>query len=108
MKVTIGLVVLLASTVVCFHACGPSDGGDAADSEGTPAPCTSDADCPEGVVCNFFNGEDESGTCDVEETSSPTPAPCTSDEDCPDEVACIFPSGPGESGFCDVDETQGP
>ena len=105
MFIRLGLAIVVVSTIVSLHACGPSGGEDTTNGEATPAPCTSDADCPEGVACTFFNGEDESGFCDVEETSSPTPAPCTSDEDCGDEVAYIFPNGPDESGICDVDET---
>ena len=36
-----------------------------------PAPCASDADCPEGIACIFPNGMDEPGFCDVEETQEP-------------------------------------
>ncbi len=67
-----------------------------------PAPCASDADCPEGIACIFPNGMDEPGFC--EETQPPVPAPCASDADCPEGIAC---SSNGV-GFCDVEETQEP
>ncbi len=75
----------------------------------TPAPCSNDADCPEGIACVLPNGEDQGGFCDVDDTqvTTGTPAPCSSDADCPEGVACLFADG-GQDGFCDVDEMLAP
>ncbi|MCH7527616.1 MAG: hypothetical protein IID39_09275 [Planctomycetes bacterium] len=77
---------------------------------GTPAPCSNDADCPEGIACIFPNGMDQMGICDVDETqvSTGTPAPCDADEDCPEDIGCIFPNGTDQPGICDLEETQAP
>ena len=37
----------------------------------TPAPCTVDTDCPDGIACIFLNGTDQEGFCDVEEMQAP-------------------------------------
>ncbi len=76
----------------------------------TPAPCTVQTDCPDGIACVFPNGTDQPGFCDVDETqvSTGTPAPCNADEDCPEGIGCVFPSGTDEAGFCDVDEMLSP
>ncbi len=71
-----------------------------------PAPCASDADCPEGIACIYPNGMDETGISDEDETSTGTPAPCNADEDCPEGIACVFANGMDQDGFCDVEETQ--
>ena len=40
-------------------------------SSGTPAPCNSDEDCPDGISCVLEDGEDQAGFCDVDETQEP-------------------------------------
>ena len=76
----------------------------------TPAPCSVDADCGDGIACIFPNGPDQPGICDVDETqvSTGTPAPCNADEDCPEGIDCVFPNGMDEGGFCDVEEMLAP
>ena len=76
----------------------------------TPAPCTLDSDCPDGIACVFPDGTDQEGFCDVDETqvSIGAPAMCGSDEDCPAGVACVFANEADASGFCDVEETLAP
>ena len=105
----LSLAILATTPILLFNGCAGVVSDDPMDL-GTPAPCTSDEDCPEGVSCTFANETDESGFCDVEETdtTSGTPAPCTADEDCPEDIACIFPEGEDQSGFCDVEEQQRP
>lgn len=85
-------------------------------SLGTPAACTTDADCPAGIACVTFvdptTGQEGPGHCDVNEhsatptdpggTSLATPAMCETAADCPDGVDCVsFDDGPG---FCNVTE----
>ena len=76
----------------------------------TPAPCTGETDCPDGIACVFPNGTDQPGFCDVDETqiSTGTPVPCSTDEDCPEGIGCVFANGTDQDGFCDVDETLTP
>ncbi|MHC5109263.1 MAG: hypothetical protein ACYTHJ_05235 [Planctomycetota bacterium] len=74
----------------------------------TPAPCSGDADCPDGIACIFPNGEDQGGICDVDETQVTTgaPAPCTSNQDCPDGVIGVLAREMDTEGFCDIEETR--
>ena len=76
----------------------------------TPAPCTMDSDCPDGISCVFQDGTDQDGFCDVDETqvSTGAPAMCSADEDCPEGIACIFANEADPSGFCDVEERLAP
>ena len=76
----------------------------------TPAPCTVDTDCPEGIACVFPDGTDQDGFCDVDETqvSTGVPAMCNADEDCPEGITCVFANEADPSGFCDVEETLAP
>ncbi len=76
----------------------------------TPAQCTMDSDCPDGITCVFQDGEIQDGFCDVDETlvSTGAPAMCNADEDCPDGIACIFANETDLNGFCDVEETLAP
>jgi hypothetical protein len=68
-----------------------------------PGPCTSDADCDDGLFCNGVESCDtDTGSCVAisscppsipptvcnEETDSCDPAPCTSDADCDDGLFC--------------------
>ena len=76
----------------------------------TPAPCTVDSECGDGIACIFPNGEDQPGICDVDETqvSTGTPAPCNDDMDCPNGIACVFADESDQVGFCDIEEMQAP
>ncbi len=76
----------------------------------TPAPCTVDTDCPDGIACVFPEGADQDGFCDVDETqvSTGVPAMCDDDEDCPEGIVCVFANEADPSGFCDVEETLAP
>ena len=100
---TIGL------TSICLIGC-PGVLPDGMADLTTPAPCTVDSDCPDGIACVFQEGTDQDGFCDVDETqvSTGTPAPCNTDEDCPDGIACILSSGKDQDGFCDVEEMLAP
>lgn len=111
MKATQRFLVTLTLAIpsLCLLGCPgvPADGtGDSA----TPAPCTADTDCPDGIACVFADETDAQGFCDVDETqiSTGTPAPCNADADCPEGIGCLFPNGTDQAGFCDVDETQAP
>jgi hypothetical protein len=58
----------------------------------------------------FDDESDETGYCDVAETSegsgasSSAPAPCASNDECPEGIECVQ-LDEGSPGFCDVDET---
>ena len=112
MKIAVQSVgrTLVAIAIVACWGCplvpAPDGPGDAA----TPAPCTTNQDCPDGIACVFPNGTDPPGFCDVDETevTTGTPAPCNTDEECPEGIGCIFPDGPDQAGFCDIEEMQGP
>ncbi len=98
----------LARASLCLLGCPAAPDGSADIT--TPAPCTVETDCPDGIACVFPNGTDQPGICDVDETlvSTGTPAPCNADEDCPEGIGCVFPNGTNQDGFCDIDETQAP
>ncbi len=99
----------LGLSLMCLLGCPFVVPGGPADLT-TPAPCTVDTDCGDGIACIFPNGEDQPGICDVDETqvSTGTPAPCNGDADCPDGIACVFANGTDQDGFCDVDEMLAP
>ncbi len=103
------LTLTLALVFLCLLGCpGVFPGGMTGTT--TPAPCSVDADCGDGIACIFPNGTDQPGICDVDETevSTGTPAPCNADEDCPEGIDCIFPNGTDQEGFCDIDEMLAP
>lgn len=108
MKTTGRLVVSLVfgAAILCMYGCPVITNGGV--SATTPAPCSSDDDCPEGIACLFPSGTDQPGICDVDETqvTSGTPAPCMSDGECPDGVSCIFAGGADQPGFCDIQEQE--
>ena len=111
MKVATSITAMLALglTSTCMIGC-PGVLPDGMADMTTPAPCTVDSDCPDGIACVFQDGTDQDGFCDVDETqvSTGTPAPCNADEDCPEGIACVFANGIDQDGFCDVEETQAP
>jgi len=94
---------------MCMFGC-PVVVPDGSTDMTTPAACTSDTDCPDGIACLFPDGEDQTGYCDVDETqvSSGMPAMCDGDGDCPDGIACVFANETDQVGFCDVADTQAP
>ncbi len=102
-------MMTLGLTCTCLLGCPVVFSGGLTGSA-TPAPCTADADCPDGIACLFPNGSGQPGICDVDETTVSTgvPAPCNGDGDCPEGIACVFADGVDRDGFCDVDETQAP
>ena len=108
MKLASQIVGRVLATVAVLVCCGCPGILGGVEGLGTPAPCTADADCPDGISCMFANEGDESGFCDVDETQVTTgvPAPCNADEDCPEGIGCTFANEGDESGFCDIDETQ--
>ena len=99
----------LGLTCMCLLGCPGVITGGVADLT-TPAQCTVDTDCPDGIACIFPNGIDQPGICDVDETQVTigVPAPCNGDEDCPEGIACLFANGTDQDGFCDIEETQAP
>ena len=101
--------VALVLTSICLIGC-PGVLPDGMADLTTPAPCTVDTDCPEGIACIFPNGEDQGGICDVDETQVTTGAPamCSTDADCPNGIACVLANETDANGFCDVEETLAP
>lgn len=99
----------LGLSFICLLGCPIVRPGGNTDMT-TPAACTVDTDCPDGIACIFPNGEDQAGFCDVDETqvSTGTPAPCNGDADCPEGIACLFANGSDQDGFCDIQETLAP
>lgn len=108
--------------VTLFAGCtADKDNGQAHDdtsgsteTNGQPAPCDDDDDCPEGIGCLRTDGEGTTGFCDIEEmivdeddagvpASSAAPAPCDDATDCPEGIECQMADG-AASGFCDVEE----
>ena len=102
-------ILTLGLTFLCLLGC-PGVMPDGMADLTTPAPCTTGADCPDGVACIFPSGMDQEGFCDVDDTQVTTgaPAPCSSNEDCPEGIACVFANGMDQGGFCDVEEMQAP
>lgn len=101
--------VALGLTSICMIGC-PGVIPDGMADLTTPAPCTVDSDCPDGIACVFPDGTDQDGFCDVDETlvSTGAPAMCNADEDCPEGIACVLANETDASGFCDVEETLAP
>ena len=101
--------VALVLTSICLIGC-PGVLPDGMADLTTPAPCTVDSDCPDGIACVFQEGTDQDGFCDVDETqvSTGVPAMCNADEDCPEGITCVFANEADPSGFCDVEETLAP
>ena len=101
--------VALVFTSICLIGC-PGVIPDGMADLTTPAPCTVDSDCPDGIACVFPDGTDQDGFCDVDETlvSTGAPAMCNADEDCPEGIACVLANETDASGFCDVEETLAP
>jgi len=95
-------------------------GGSATETNGQPAPCDRDGDCPEGIDCVFATDGAEHGFCNVNEieldagpdaasdsgpgVSSAAPALCVDATDCPEGIECVLPNGDAGTGFCDVSE----
>ena len=65
----VGRVLIGAAILVCCGCPGILP-GEVADL-GTPAPCTGDEGCPEGIRCIFVNEGDETGFCDIDEMLAP-------------------------------------
>jgi hypothetical protein len=99
----------------------PEPTGDATETNAAPAPCETDGDCPEGILCVHFHddatGEEGPGFCNVTEhdatgsTSSGAPAPCTENADCGPEGLCLHThdtDGAEGLAFCRVDASQCP
>lgn len=63
-------VTAIGLAVACGLGCQAvtDDGGI---TNAVPAPCTSDADCGDGITCLFPNGANEAGICDVTEMVAP-------------------------------------
>ncbi len=61
------LAVALPS--LCLLGCPAAPDGSADIT--TPAPCTVETDCPDGIACVFPNGTDQPGFCDVDEMLAP-------------------------------------
>lgn len=93
-------VAVLVAAAMTFGGCGRDDdrpstgaaGSGATETNVAPAPCSSHADCPDGIDCKFFDGgaADAGGFCDVGEmevtgggapVSSAAPAPCSRDSE---------------------------
>ena len=110
MKAAYRLIATLALALPFFFLLGCPVVPDGTADTTTPAPCSVQTDCPDGIECVFPNGTDQPGFCDVDETqvSTGTPAPCNADEDCPEGIGCVFLSGTDQDGFCDVDEMLSP
>ncbi len=101
----------LADVEVQDDTSSGSEDGDLPISAPVPAPCTSDADCPDGIECIALDGGDFK-VCNIDDTqvqppSSAAPAPCMSDDECPEGIACMRADGE-DFGFCAVDETIEP
>ncbi len=99
----------LGFSLICMLGCPIAFSGGTPNMT-TPAPCTVDSDCPDGIACVFQDGTDQDGFCDVDETqvSTGAPAMCNADEDCPEGIACVFANETDASGFCNVEETLAP
>jgi len=102
-------MIVLGVSLLCTMGCPlvpPSDGADTT----TPAPCTADGDCPDGITCIFPDGGGDTGYCDTDETHVTTgvPAPCHADDDCPEGISCVLPDGADGAGFCNVQERHEP
>jgi len=65
----IGCLVLMPC-ILLVAGCPTLVPGDTP-SIGTPAPCNSDEDCPDGITCVLPDGGEEPGFCDVDETQEP-------------------------------------
>jgi len=61
--VLIPIILLVAACPTVVHTDPPSIG--------TPSPCNSDEDCPDGVACVIPEGGEQTGFCDVDETQEP-------------------------------------
>ena len=57
----------IAFSSLCLLGCPGVFPGGMTDTT-TPAPCTVDTDCPDGIACVSLNGTDQPGFCDVDET----------------------------------------
>ena len=105
-RITTTVTVVLSCT--CLIGC-PGVNPDGMEDLTTPAPCTMDSDCPDGIAC-VLEDDSEVGFCDVDETqvSTGAPAMCNADEDCPEGITCVLANETDANGFCDVEETLAP
>lgn len=129
------VLALVGLSVGCEEDSGPpsdmevadNDGPGATETNGFPAMCDDDGDCPEGVTCAKASA-DGPGFCDINEmvvagngpgpdtsdsgdgmsVSLGAPAMCQGPNDCPAGIECVMPDGPGGIGYCNVDEMQAP